>query len=282
VAGLLVLVVAIGLGAARTRDSRLSGAVAFAPDGANTAAFLADPGVGYVDAYLRFGPDLADDVIMFVDQEMLEGTTNPRWAKGGDWMAFVGVQRSGAVWVGGGSDATTRGKPSSDRKWDIVSLGQRLDPDTWYRVRVVADFGKRRFKSFAIQGGKLDRTLDISRNVLDYPNAMPFDRAGMVYIVGAMRGKSMMQREGTPLAYFDDVEGGIVRSDGSLQPMFKDDFETQAAVAKQPPVASTIRLANYNLGRWYLERDESIFRVEPAPFAHSGTKVGVADVTLHD
>lgn len=276
----LALFVALGVGAAG-RQSRLSGAVAFAPGTPEVAAFLAQPAVGYVQAYVRFGPDLADDVIIFVDQELLEGLAQPRWVRGGDWMAFVGVQRAGGVWIAGGTEATERGQPSRERKWTIHDLKQRLEPDVWYRMRVVADFAQRRFVSFSIQGPGLDRTIDLSRVMLDYPNYMPFDRAGKIYIVGAMRGRGMMRREGTPLVYFDDVEGGQVDPNGRDRRLFADDFERQDEVPTQPVTSPTIRLDNYRLGHWYLERDESIFRIERAPFAHSGARVGVADVNLN-
>jgi hypothetical protein len=267
---------------ATARQSRLSGAVAFAPDTPATAAFLARPGVGYVQAHVRFGPDLADDVIIFLDQELLEGLAQPRWIKGGDWMAFVGVQRAGGVWVGGGSEASLRGEPSRDRKWRIHDLKRRLEPDTWYRLRIVADFATRHFVSFSIQGGGLDATIDLAGVPLDYPNYMPFDAAGMIYIVGAMRGRSMMRREGVPLVYFDDIEGGIVHPDGRTERLFQDDFESQADVGPQPLTTPTVRLSNYTRGRWYLERAESVFRIETAPFARTGKRVGVADANLRE
>lgn len=278
------VLVAVGVSCAAMGgwSARLSGAVAFVKEAPQTATFLASPGVGYVEAYMRFGPDLADDVIIFVDQELLEGLAKHRWVKGGDWMALVGVQRAGGVWVGGGTDNTLKGEVSKERKWVIHDLKQRLEPNTWYRMRVVADFAKRHFVSFSIQGGKLDRTIDISEVPLDYPNYMPFDRASMIYIVGAMRSRAMMKREGTPLVYFDDVEGGIIQADGSSTRMFFDDFESQETVGKQPITPTIIALSKYNLGAWYLERDESIFRIEPAAFARSGKHVGVADVQLND
>lgn len=263
-------------------SARLSGAVAFATASLQTDAFLTTPGNGYVQAYVRFGPDLADDVIMFVDQELLEGVTSPRWVSGGDWMALVGVQRSGAVWVAGGSQQTLQGKPSSDRAWVIHDLRQRLQPDTWYRLRVVADFAQRRFVSFTIHGEGLNRTLDLSAVPLDYPNYMPFDKKGLIYIVGAMRSKAMMKRVGVPLVYFDDVDGGAILPDGSTQRLFSDSFETQTVVGPQPLTSPTISLKRYTLGQWYLEREESLFRIESASFARTGGKVGVADTKLPD
>jgi hypothetical protein len=277
---LLVLALASCTAAAGDRSSRLSGAVAFASESPQTIAFLSRPGIGYVQAYLRFGPNLADDVIMFVDQEILEGLAVPRWVKGGDWMAFVGVQRSGAVWVAGGTDKTMQGNPSGSRNWSIHNLGQRLQPDVWYRVRIIADFDQRRFVSFTIEGSDLKQTLDLSKIRLDYPNYMPFDRAGMIYIVGAMRGRDMMRVRGTPLIYFDDIEGGAVDSDGKLKRLFFDGFESQTSIGEQPVTAAPIKLDDYRFSHWYLERKESLFRIKQAPFARSGNNVGIANVTL--
>lgn len=281
---LLALLAMLPLNACTADQSaRLSGAVAFAKATAQTDAFLTTPGTGYVQAYVRFGPDLGDDVIMFVDQELLEGVTSPpRWVSGGDWMALVGVQRSGAVWVGGGSQQTLKGEPSSDRAWVIHDLRQRLQPDIWYRLRVEADFAQRHFISFTIDGGDLSRTLDLSEVPLDYPNYMPFDKKGLIYIVGAMRSRAMMKRVGVPLVYFDDVEGGVVLPNGTTQRLFSDSFEAQTVVGRQPVTSPTISLNRYTLGQWYLERDESVFRIENASFARTGSKVGVADTTLPD
>jgi hypothetical protein len=280
--GFLTLMLTSGSLPASALESRLSGAVAFAPETPKTRAFLKNPSVGYVRAYLRFGPDLADDVIMFVDQEMLEGVAKPRWIKGGDWMGFVGVQRAGGVWIAGGTEATEKGKPSSERKWVIRDLKHRLKPGVWYRLTVIADFAKRRFVSFNIKGSGLDRTIDLSKVRLDYPNYMPFDRAGMIYIVGAMRGRSMMREEGTPIVYFDDVEGGVVDANGKLKRLFFNGFESQTTVGKQPLSGPPIQLDKYRFNHWYKERDKSLVYIEKAPFARSGKSVGVADVNLQD
>jgi hypothetical protein len=263
------------------RQSRLSAGVVVVSEGAEIASFLQRPGEGYVQAYLRFGPGLADDVIMVIDQELIEGVNNPLYVKGGDWMALVGVQRSGAVWMAAGTNEQLKGKPSSDRNWKIQDLKARLQPDAWYRVRVEADFGKRRFKSFTIEGPGINRTLDLSEYLLDYPNYAPFSARTMTYYVGAMRGRGMMKQEGTPIVYFDDVEGGITRPDGTRHRVFFSDFESRQAVGAQPVTAPVIDLRGYKQGHWYLERDESLFRIEQVPFARSGSSVGVADVNLN-
>lgn len=263
------------------RQSRLSAAVAFVSKTPSVQQFLNHPSVGFVQAYVRFGPDLADDVIMAIDQELLEGVDNPLHISGGDWMAFVGVQRTGVVFVGAGTEQAYNGTPSHDRDWKIYDLKTPLQPDAWYRMRVEADFGTRRFKSFTIAGPGLNRTLDLSGHMLDYPNYMPFSSHSMIYLVAAMRGREMMKREGTPIVYFDAVEGGTIGDDGKSQRVFFDDFEKQSALTKQPLSSPVIDLESYQQGKWYLEREESLFHIEHVPFARSGSAVGVADVNLN-
>ena len=258
-------------------DSRLSGAVGFAED----VRFLSHPGPAYVEAYVRFGADLPADVIMFVDQELLEGVSNYRWTKGGDWMAFVGFQRNGTVWVGGGSEEALAGTPSRERNWKLFELGRELQPDTWYRVRVTADFASRGFLGFEIEGGGLARRLDLSGIPLDYPNYIPFDRGSMIYLVGAVRAREWATQPGRPLIFFDDVSGVVV--DGSDErEIFHNDFESQTEVWPQPVTLPDVNLDRYTMGRWYQENEASLFWIERKSFARSGDAVGVADVTLDE
>lgn len=263
------------------RQTRLSGGVVFPKNTPEHINFIENPGVGYVEAYFRFGSDMPDDAIIFVDQELLEGIKNPRWVKGGDWMSFVGIQRSGAVWVGGGQTGDLKYKPSKDRNWVIKDLKQRLEHDVWYKMRIVTNFAQLEFLSVTIVGGQINQTFDLSGIPLDYPNYMPFDRASMIYIPGIMRGRSMMQREGKPVVYFDDLEGGILLPDGKQITLIFEDFEDQTDVHVQPVTWPIISLDNYQTERWYYERDESIFRIEQSPFARSGNRVAVADANLN-
>ncbi|MCB1839653.1 MAG: hypothetical protein H6858_01705 [Rhodospirillales bacterium] len=278
----LFLTVSMGIALSMKRQSRLSAAVAFLPESPELLLFLKKPGLAYAQGYVRFPAGMPDDVILFLDIEMLEGLKSPLWVKGGDWMSYVGLQRTGAVWVTAGTDSTMKGTPSKDRKWEIRSLDQKLQPDTWYRVRVSADFSARHFVSFEIEGGGLSKTIDLSKVTLDYPNYMPFDRGGVIVIPGAMRGRGMMKEDGEPIAYFDDIEAGIVLADGTLKPLFTDGFETQDTLQSQPITLPAIKLDNYKFGYWYKERDEALFSVEEQSFARSGKKVGAANATLEE
>lgn len=256
-------------------ESRLSAAVAVVSNGPAIEQFLQKPGGGYVQAYVRFDSNMPDDVIMAIDQEFLEGVSKPLYFAGGDWMAFVGVQRSGAIWIAAGSAATTNGVPSMARNWQIMNLGTRLQPNVWYLLRIEADFGKRHFKSFAIAGPGINMKLDLSAYPLDYPNYMPFSARAMIYVVAAMRSVNMMKDAGTPIAYFDDVQGGAFWSNGMDRPVFANGFEQQATVTAQPPASPVIDLNGYVQGQWYLERAESLFTIQHVPFTHSGSAVGV-------
>ena len=282
VLGLVICLVitVISSGALWARQSRLSAAVALVSKGSKIEEFLTKPGVSYVQAYVRFGADFPDDVIIALDQELIEGVNKPLYVKGGDWMSLVGVQRSGAVWVATGTEATMRGEPSKERNWKILDLKTRLEPDIWYKIRIEADFDKRYYKSFSIDGLNISQKLDLSAHKLDYPNYMPFDSRSMSYYVIAMRGRDMMKVKGTPLVYFDDVEAGVAVAGSPLQAVFSDGFETQQNVGAQPVIAPIIQLENYRQKFWYLERDESIITIQQQPFARSGTAGGVADASL--
>lgn len=266
------------------RDSRLSCAVALVYEGEPISQFLAQPGPSFVQAYVRFDSDLPDDVIFGIDQEFLDGVANPFHLKGGDWMAFIGIQRGGAVWVAQGTNETMNGTPSPDRTWKIFGLGQPLRPDRWYLLRIEADFGTRHFRRFTVKGPELVKSLDLSNLTLDYPNYMPFSDRAMSFYVCAMRGRSLINPNsplcGKPVVYFDDASGGPIAPDGSDRVVFADGFEGSSEIGPQPVTSPEIELRNYVQGRWYLERDEALFYKQRAPFARSGQAVGVADASI--
>jgi hypothetical protein len=262
-------------------QSRLSMAVAEVSTGTEVLSFLQKPGAGYVQTFVRFGADMPDDVIMTLDQEFIDGVSSPFYVSGGDWMALVGVQRSGLLWVAAGTDATMHGIPSTARNWQIKSLGTRLQPNVGYLLRIVADFGSRHFNRFTISGPGINKTVDLSNYTLDYPNYMPFNSRMMTYYVGAMRSASMATQTGTPVAYFDDVSGGTFWPNGSDHQLFVSGFETQSAVTAQPLTPVPMKVSSYIQGQWYLERAESLFTIQKVSFGHSGPSVGVANARLN-
>ncbi|MER3458486.1 MAG: hypothetical protein C4309_07535 [Chloroflexota bacterium] len=264
------------------RDSRLSSAVAVVSKGPAIEPFLGQPGPSFVQAYVRFDSDLPDDVIFGIDQEFLDGVARPFHLKGGDWMAFIGLQRTGAVWIATGTDETMAGKPSKDRVWKIRDLRQRLQPNTWYRLRTEADFGTRHFRTFTIEGARLSKSFDLSQEKLDYPNYMPFSDRAMTFYVFAMRGRSLMTPgapAGKPVVYFDYVSGGPISVSSDVV-AFQSSFEEQQPIGGQPVTSPIIDLEKYQQGRWYLERDEAIFDVQVVPWARTGSHVGRADASL--
>lgn len=269
---------------ARKRESRLSCSVALVWKGPEIESFLKTPGLSFIQAYARFDQNLPDDVIFGIDQEFLDGVSQPLYLQGGDWMALVGLQRTGAIWVATGTDATMAGKPSKERTWKILDLGQKLKADTWYRLRIEADFASRQYRKFTIEGAGLTRSFDLAGLKLDYPNHMPFSGRAMTFYSFAMRGRGLMkpgaEPNGPPIVYFDDVTAGPVSSDGSDTELFQSSFEEQAPIGKQPVTVPVIQLGKYEQGRWYLERDEALFNARAVPFAHTGQHVGVADARI--
>lgn len=284
IATIILLAGCVGVMGVQPRDSRLSCAVALVYEGEPISQFLAKPGPSFVQAYVCFDSDLPADVIFGIDQEFIDGVANPFHLKGGDWMSFIGIQRSGAVWVATGTDETMKGKPSKERTWKIFNLGQQLKPNTWYRLRTEADFGTRHFRKFTVEGPDLAKSLDLGGLPLDYPNYMPFSARAMSYYVCAMRGRSLMNPNapwhGKPAVYFDDVSGGPIAEDGRDMVAFENGFEDLYEIGKQPVTSPVIDLMGYVQGRWYLERDEALFNRKRMPFARSGQAVGVADASI--
>jgi len=264
----------------RQNEVQLSAAVVTINKGPTIESYLKKPGVSYVQTYFRFDDQLGEDVILGVDQEFVEGVNSPKYIKGGDWMAIVGVQRNGTVWIGGGTDDTMKGNPSSGRNWKFLSLGAALKPNTWYRMYTEADFSTRHFKTFTLDGPGVKKTFDISDVLVDYPNMLPFDERMMTYFVYSIRVRPLMKGGGHAVVYFDDVEGGIADEHGKLVPIYRDSFENQDKVEKQPITLPLIKLGGYKQSHWYLEREESVFHIDEVPFARSGKKVGVADAAL--
>lgn len=262
-------------------EHRLSAAVAFPIPTQAHQTFLRDPGIGYIEGYIRFDSTLGEDVIIVIDQELIEGINNPLWVSGGDWMALAGVQRTGVVWIAGGFEDAFEGKSSQKkgRNWKIEKLPKPLSADTWYRLEVIADFASRHFISFTVEGPDIAQTFDLKHVQLDYPNYMPFDQASMGYFVGAMRGRDMMKDPGTSTVYFDDISGGMINRDGAKTPLFSHSFEIPQIVEKQP-VSNPLRFSAYQKNHWYLENENALFSILPANFARTGINVGIADVRL--
>ena len=237
-------------------NSRLSVAVAFAPNSPALTTFLGTPGTCYAEASFKFHADCASDVFACIDQEWLEGTTAYINYSGADWMSFVAVQRDGSVWVAVGTAATHAGTPSTVRTWQIESLGVTLAVDTWYTVRVTSNFSTRYFTSVRVTGPSLDTTFDLSAHRLDYPNYMPFDNAAMTFYAGAMRILTEQVTQGTPLVYWDNFVGQAA----SL--LFSDGFDRTMSIPAQPTPGNPIVLANYDRSRWYKERAEALISTE--------------------
>lgn len=276
--GSLILLVGFGL-AAQKRETRLSAAVAIVSQGTEIEAFLAKPGISVMEAWAQFPPELGDDTFFGIDQEFVDGVDHPYHLKGGDWMAVIALLRGGSVWVAKGTQEALSGKPSSDRTWEILQLDQDLKPGVWYRLRSEVDFGRRRYVSFSIEGPGLEKTFDLSRFSVDYPNYIPMNQRAMSYYVFTMRARKMM-KGGEAKVYFDDAVGGVRDSAGSLHAVFSSGFENTPPITDQPLTLPVIDLSKYKQKQWYKERPEALLSTMKAPFARTGSSVGVCDADL--
>jgi hypothetical protein len=256
-------------------------AVAEVSSGTDVQQFLQNPGLSYVQANIYFAADFPNDVLISIDEEFVDGVNNPLYVSGGDWTAFIGVQRTGVIWVAAGTQAMLNGTPSATPNRQVINLGAQLQPNTWYLLRTVADFSKRHFKSFTVIGAGINTTIDLSANCLDYPNYLPVDDRVLTYFVGNARSASTATGTGAPIVYIDGVSGGTFWPDGTDYPLFSNDFESQSVVGPQPLSGPPIPIGNYVQGQWYLERAESLFTIQQEPFARSGAYVGVADASLN-
>ena len=262
-------------------QSRLSMAVAEVSSGADVQQFLQNPGLSYVQANIYFAADFPNDVLISMDEEFVDGVNNPLYVSGGDWMAFIGIQRTGIIWVAAGTQAMLNGSPNSTPNWQIINLGAQLQPNNWYLLRTVADFSQQHFVSFTVVGPGINKTFDLSPYFLAYPNYLPVDNRAMTYFAGNARSASTATGTGAPIVYIDDVSGGTFSPDGTDYPLFSNDFESQSVVGTQPLSGPPIPIGNYVQGQWYLERAESLFTIQQEPFARSGAYVGVANASLN-
>ena len=263
----------------RALQSRLSMAVAEVSTGTDVQQFLQNPSLSYVQAYVKFAPDFPNDVLINIDEEFLDGVNNPRYVSGGDWMAFIGIQRTGTVWVAAGTLGTMLGFPNATPDWKIFNLGAALQPNSWYLMRTVADLSTRQFKSFTVTGPGINKTIDLFGCVLNYPNYLPFDNRVMTYLVGDSRSANMASGTGAPVAYFTNVSGGTFWPDGTDHSLFASSFQSQTSIGPQPLSGPPIVIENYVQGRWYLERSESLFTIQPT--GNPNQSLGVANARLN-
>ncbi len=237
-------------------DIRLSAATAFVYTDPAVVNFLAAPQTAYVQAYFRFPADLAPDVWFGIDQELFEGVNQPRVFEGADWMGFFALNRGGELGTPVGSAASHAGEPDDAADWAIQDLGISLSPDTWYLIRGEADFASRMFTSVRVSGPGVDVTVDLTPNLLSYPNYLPFDEPSLTFYVFSLRTKEAKQ-PGSTVVYFDDVEAGIQTPTG-FQAVFSDGFEQQSDIGDVPITLPIIPMADITEFLWYKEQEGAL------------------------
>ncbi|AKA36233.1 hypothetical protein [Flagellimonas lutaonensis] len=234
-----------------------SAAVAFAYNGQELDTFFQNPDKAYLSGYLYFEPDLAEDVIFGIDIEWFEGVDNPINFEGADWMALAGFQRNGIFWFRVGALENLSGTPTISENWEIRDINQELEPNTWYKMTIEADFGNREFVSVKLVGGTTDIELDLSGFQLDYPNYIPFDKPSLTYYAFALRSQEFAQgSQGGTDVYFDDLEIGLLQDSGNTV-LFNNSFENQDEILEIPFEAPVSPMENITENFWYFENDDA-------------------------
>ncbi len=264
------------------RDSRLSALVALVSQGNTLQSWLANPNLSVIESKVRFLPSLPNDVIFGLDQEWIEGVSRPIHFAGGDWMAFMGVQRTGVVWIAVGNESTMNGIPSNERTFRYYATGKPLSPNKWYTFRTIADFGKREWVAATIEGDDINVTFDLRGLYLDFPNIIPMSDRAMTYYVAAIRARWLMDGDGPPLVYFDDTQAAVIPAFGPWTGVFRSDFERSEPLTLPDLTYPIWDINKFKQGFWYLERPEALVSIRKSVFAKSGYRVGVADVNLEN
>ena len=256
---------------AQLLDAIVSASVAFSYSGEEVQAFLAEPNQAYVSGYFVFEDNLAEDIVFGLDIEMLEGLENPIRFEGADWMALAGFTRTGQLWFPIGLPENREGVPTTTDNWIVQDLGLTLQPNTWYKMTITCDFNALEFVSVRLEGGEIDRTVDISGNPLEYPNYAPFDQANLTAYTFALRGQEFAPNN-TPgfNVYFDDVEMGIQTAADTFTLVFSDGFELQSSVPEIPILGLPVPLATIPEHSWFLENEAAKLSISDR-FARSGS-----------
>lgn len=238
-------------------DHILSATVAFSYNDVNLQNFFQSPTKAYISGYFYFENDLADDVIFGLDIEWFEGINNPIHIEGGDWMAFVGITRTGTIWIPFGSPENLTGIPTVNNNWEIKNLGQSLESNTWYKMTIEADFGSRQFSTVRFEGNNLDSTINISDLPLQYPNYASFNLPSLTFYSHASRSKELAsENKGSTKVYFDDIEGAIL-VDSNYQVIFSNGFENQQQIQEIQITSPVISLSEIQKNTWYYENEKA-------------------------
>jgi hypothetical protein len=239
--------------------------------------WLEKPSQSYIQAYFLFPETFASDIIFGIDQEFIEGVTDPIHFPGADWMALVGLTRDGILNIPIGTSESLNGTPSDASVWEQIDLGITLQPNTWYFIKETANFHTRTFESFTLKGPQINITIDLSEYYVDYPNYIPIDNRSMTYYVYAVRTIYNMQN-GSTIIYFDDVEAGIETLSG-FQIVLNNSFEHQQAIPDIPVTLPVTPLSDIQEGYWYKENDLALLDVT-REISRSGEFSCACDVTF--
>jgi hypothetical protein len=224
--------------------------------------WLNSPKKGYIEAYFSFPQSLAKDVVFGIDIEFWDGKDTYLYHPSGVWMAYPGITRDGVLVFISGNEENLNGEPG---KGELVTIQMNvsLKPNTWYKLRCEADFSKRKFVSFSINGPDINKTVDLTQYNVVLPEWAPVTQRIIFLSVGAIK---LGDEAGTNVVFADDVEAGI-EVDGSYKTVFRDGFENQNQILDVP---KTFTVTDWSEKVWHYERNTAVVSIVDSP-VHSGS-----------
>ena len=255
---------------------RNSSTLAFSTEGPLAEGFLAEPGLAAVEAWFRFGDDLAENVYFGVDQEFVGGVDDPTRFPNEDFVALVGVTRGGiVVAMRGGPDAAD-GVVDDPLTWEPRLLGRELAPDVWHHVRVEADFAALEYVRMVVESPDEETVIDLSGVPLAYPNAIPVDGRAMTWYAYAMANE--LPRGGTGTEVVIDDAAGYLWADGDWRQAYVEGFDREVALRDVPFTFPVMPLSRVEDGVLYRENEGALLRFAPSEGRTGGALV--ADAAL--
>lgn len=262
VVGLLTFLNATNfLGPKEDRD--FNGVAAYLYSAPEVKAWLNSPTKAYIEGYFSFPQSLAEDVAFGVDMEFWDGKDTYKYLPSGMWMAYVSITRKGMLFFYSGTEGNFAGDPAKAQA-NFVPMNVTLQPDVWYKLRCEADFGRRRFVSFTIEGPGLNKIIDLSEYYLVLPEFAPVTQRIIFLSVGAIK---LYDEPGTNVLYADDVEAGI-EVEESYTTVWRDGFENQNQI--EEGFKSWNVTKDFPEGVWQEERDTAVVSIVDEP-VHSGS-----------
>jgi hypothetical protein len=266
---LLVGLIAAAMFSSHPGGGRMSAVVSILYSTPEAKEWLAQPKKAYIEAYFMFPPELAEDVLFGLDLEFWEGKQNYVYGSSLAWMGTAFISRDGLLGINSGGKDYRQGGVG-------ILTNVTLQPNTWYKLSEELDFSKRKYVSFNITGGGIDKTIDLRDYDIDISDESlsgTFPGPALTFYTGA--GK-LSSKEGGNIVYSDNVEARIETSEGYIV-VLKDGFEKQNELLiwwdfdhdggdiDTTDIQLASNVTNWSEGVWYKEYPTSLTSIVTEP-----------------